>query len=355
MIVCYSEDLIDNEINNETNIRHSFNYDDDLNSLNQGYFGETILNEIVEKEISMFNDTNINKSYFDNTDYNCDIYFNNQSYKINDKDETINFLNKKTNREKETITKNKNKKDIYIITKIKKPNINNETNIKKDSTGLDLEENEEKNKNRCGRKNKTDKSNRMHNQFCEDNIINKIKGYFINSFMREFIRKHSINGGVEFKKLPSIFISDLTKEKNERLYKTKIKDILYEEEISTKYSTCNIYENRKIIDKIYKEKKEINVIKILELTFEELFIIFRRKLNDPEDMEKLKEIKDKIKGLDLLEKNNNFKDIEYLIKDIKDKYNKKLGESELNDYIENVKNLCLGYENWFLKKIGRIF
>ena len=85
----------------------------------------------------------------------------------------------------------------------------------------------------------------------------------------------------------------------------KISEILMNQEISTKYSTLDRYENRKIIEKIYKENKEINVIKILELTFEELFIIFRRKLNDPEDMKRLEEMKDKIDGLDLLETNNS--------------------------------------------------
>ena len=108
------------------------------------------------------------------------------------------------------------------------------------------------------------------------------------------------------------------------------------------------YYNRKIIDKIYEEKKEINVIKILELTYEELFIIFRRKLNDPEDIEKLKEIKDKIKGLDLLE-NNNYNDIEYLIDKIKEnekRYKPDNDNSELNKYIEKIKIYCLIYEKY---------
>ena len=96
--------------------------------------------------------------------------------------------------------------------------------------------------------------------------------------------------------------------KNERLLTIKISDILSEKEISLKYRLLDKFENRKIIDKIYDEKKERNVIKILELTFEELFIIFRRKLNDPEDLLKLEKMKDKIEGIDLNENNNQYDD-----------------------------------------------
>ena len=95
----------------------------------------------------------------------------------------------------------------------------------------------------------------------------------------------------------------------------KISDIFIEQDISSKYTLYVKDYNKHLIDKIYEEKKEIKVIKILELTFEELFIIFRRKLNDPNDINKLEEIKDKIKGLDLLEENNKYQDIEYLIQD----------------------------------------
>ena len=91
----------------------------------------------------------------------------------------------------------------------------------------------------------------------------------------------------------------------------------------------------------------MKLIKILELTFEELFIIFRRKLNGPGDMNKLEEIKDKIKGLDLLKKNNKYQDIEYLIKDIKKRY------IDTYNYIKEIKKLCLGYVNWLREKIGR--
>ena len=118
----------------------------------------------------------------------------------------------------------------------------------------------------------------------------------------------------------------------------KISDILIEQEISSKYTHFVKDYNKHLIDKIYEEKKEIKVIKILELTFEELFFIFRRKLNEPNDINKLEEIKDKIKGLDLLEENNKYQDIEYLIQE---EVRKNMHNME---YIEEIKKTCLEYE-----------
>ena len=125
----------------------------------------------------------------------------------------------------------------------------------------------------------------------------------------------------------------------------KISDIIYEGKNSRyHFGGFKAYDNRKVIDNIYKEKKETKVIKILELTLEELFIIFRRKLKDKEDMKKLEEMKDKIEGLDLNEINNKYEDIECLINRIKKNYGNSWSEIE---YIEQLKNLCLGYEDWF--------
>ena len=133
----------------------------------------------------------------------------------------------------------------------------------------------------------------------------------------------------------------------------KISDILEEQEISSKYLKCEKYENKEIIKKIYEDKKELNVIKILELTFEELFIIFRRKLKKADDLKKLEEIKDKIEGLDLSEKFGEERDIIFLIKDIENKNKEKMEKNELEEYIEKIKKLCLTYEEWFNKKIER--
>ena len=188
-----------------------------------------------------------------------------------------------------------------------------------------------------------------HNIYWEDNIINKLKGYLFNHFIIDLVEKNLLRKDIKLKKLPNKrFIADLKKKKNEELFKMKICDILRQEKISSKYSNFDKYENRKIIDNIYKEKKERNVIKILDLTFEELLIIFRRKLNDPEDLKKLEEIKYKIEGLDLLDNNNKYQDIEYfIVEDIKKRY------IEPDEYIKQVKSLCLGYQDWFNKKKGR--
>ena len=122
----------------------------------------------------------------------------------------------------------------------------------------------------------------------------------------------------------------------------KIKEILCEQELNPENKKSYRYSNKKLIEKIYEEKKETNVIKILELTFEELFIIYRRKLNNSEDIKKIEEIKDKIIGLDLLEENNKYKDIEYLIKELEKKHEE--------EYIKEVIKACLEYENLLIKK-----
>ena len=131
----------------------------------------------------------------------------------------------------------------------------------------------------------------------------------------------------------------------------KIKDILIEKKISTKYKTKDIFENKIIIEEIYKKQYEQKVIQILELTFEDLLILFRKKLNDFEDIEYIKtNIEEKIKGLDLIDNYNKYEDIEYFINEIREKYEHKISAKELEDYISSVEELCLNYINWFKNK-----
>ena len=173
--------------------------------------------------------------------------------------------------------------------------------------------------------------------YYRDNILMKLNRYCFR-FIYDIIHKNLISKIFYLKKLSLIGFHHYML--NERIFKMKISDILSEPKYNRTFNNVVDDHNRKIIDKIYEEKKERSVIKILELTFEELFIIFRRKLNDSEDMKKLEEIKNKIKGLDLLENNDKYKDIQYLIKNIKNKSYYTVS----NDYIENIKKVCLDYE-----------
>ena len=288
---------------------------------------------------------NINNSNpFDGKDEESFNYFlkfediikeDNKDDKDDNKKEETKLLNKKVKREKEK------EKEVVI-------NINNkENNNKKKNTDVN------KVKKQLGRKNNNDPVERQHNKTIDDNIINKLKGFYLNTFLRQYIQKHAIDPSIEFKKIPNKFISNLNKDFNMALFPMKISDILNNQIISTKYSTCDDYENREIIKRLNEEKKEIYIIKILDLTFEELLIIFRRKLKDENDMKKLEEIKDKIEGLDLDEKKGKDKDIEYLIKYNEDKHKETKGKKEIEEYNEKIKKLCLTYKQWFEKKTAR--
>ena len=95
-------------------------------------------------------------------------------------------------------------------------------------------------------------------------------------------------------------------------------------------------------------------MKILELTFKELFIIFRKKLDYKADEEEMKIIAEKTKGLDLLV-NDDYDDVSFLIEDIEKTYKKdeNMNEIELIEYIQNVLMSCIYYEKWFYDKSGR--
>ncbi len=187
----------------------------------------------------------------------------------------------------------------------------------------------------------------MQRPYRDDYII-LIKVKFFH-YIKDIIKKNSIEGNINLKKLPYNSISDLQRERNITLLNMKIKDILSETPIKINSRIDKAY-NKKIIEKIYKEGKELKVIQILELTFKELFIIFRKKLNKKEDEEEIKNIAKKIEGLDLLD-NNNYPDINShneLITNT-EKYKEKTEK-----YIDKIKNLYCNYESWFVSKIGRI-
>ena len=252
------------------------------------------------------------------------------------------------NEEKKYLNEKKEEEKIFKLEKIPKSEKSSDNLFKKIKNK----------KYNFGRRKKTDNNKRKHNKSCEDNIIIKIKGYFFN-FVRDITKKNFNNKAIYFRKIPYKFISNLSKKDNERLIDMKIKDILSEIPITTKNKKSHKFENRFIIEKLYFEGEEKKVIQILDLTFRELFIIFRRNLNFDEDKEDLEKIAKRIEDLDLLE-NNNYKDINNLINRIRKKSEKidedtetEMTEDDYEEYIQEMKNLCCNYQKWFNKKIGR--
>ena len=264
-----------------------------------------------------------------------------------DKNLNNNYKNKEKE-EKNYLVDNKEREIIFKLEKIPKSEKTNDNLSKKIRNK----------KNNCGRKKKSDSNKRKHNKSCGDNIIIKIKGYFF-TFIRDITKNNFINKTLYFRKLPYKFISKLSKKFNVRLMNMQMKDILSEIPITTKNKKSHKFENKFIVEKLYKEEKEKKVIQILDLTFRELFIIFRRKLNLIKDKIDLEIISKKIEDLDLL-KNNNYKDINYLIDQIRNKSKNmdedsdtEITEDDYEKYIKELRYFCCIYEKWFKKKIAR--
>jgi len=179
-------------------------------------------------------------------------------------------------------------------------------------------------KNNRGRKKKevVDKGN--HTKFVDDNIMRKIKCHFFNDINNN-LNDNLIDKSQPFLKLDNFINENLKKDYNMELMNKTIKEIYQNAKISNKYKKKNDENNKKLIEKIYLENKEIGAIKILDKTYIQLFDeLIRDKLNEfCEEILK----KEERNGLPL---------------------------EQSSIFLEKMKNLCYNYKNWFESKRGRI-
>ena len=203
---------------------------------------------------------------------------------------------------------------------------------------------------RRGRRKLGEKEERTHNKRSKDNIMRTIKVYF-RRFLYSLIKINCKNYE-DLKKIDSKFNQSLKKDYNIKLFNSTLKDIFQNTKISIKYRHYPQDSNKKLINKIYKDNKEKALIKILNLKYKEVFEIFIR--NITKDKKLNPELEKKIKGTHSLE-NRELKDINELI-NTKEKESKNNGDNQeiIDNYKQDIKNLCLDYIGWFDRKIGRV-
>ena len=226
-------------------------------------------------------------------------------------------------------------------------NENTENNIiDKEIKSIEIKNSEEKKKKSRGRKSEEEKkkgNKGKHTKKDNDNIIRKIKTFFGRHLFKYL--KNSFTEKTDLLKLEADINKKLKKDYNEKLFRTKLIDIFKYTKISSKYKLKNVETNEKLINKVMKDKREAELIKILDLTYLEAFNIFRRTINS--------KLNKKIEGTNIKDK-EKFKDLYEFVKNIRIREKKKGEKVEvIEEYIDDVKRLVYNFENWFDNKIGR--
>ena len=168
-----------------------------------------------------------------------------------------------------------------------------------------------------------------HNKFSHDNIIRKIKTQSLDFLVKKLNSCIKFRSG-KFRPLNKKMKERLKRDENLELLNKKISDILSNTKMN-KISEKRRKSNKKLINKIYNENIEIEVINILSMTFQEFLNDIRDNyLEDFLDLIKEKEIKiqNKIKN-----KSKDYFDVE--------------------SYMNLFKKLLFKYEGWFKDKKGR--
>ncbi len=210
-------------------------------------------------------------------------------------------------------------------------------------------ESSEKKTNKRGRKKKTDKTKRKHNKNTPNNIITKIKTHIINTYIISLVKKNSLNRNkkIVLKKLSNKYVRDLNTASNKKLLNMPIKKIFRRQSITTKCTRYPRKHNKITIKKIYDEKdetkKEMNVIKILNLSFRDILKMFRKRRYFRKILRKYKgrKLVNKYEGL-IIEHDDCVDFIKNVYKNIKDM-----------NYIEKLRKFCFRYEKWFKNRVER--
>ena len=135
-------------------------------------------------------------------------------------------------------------------------------------------------KKKLGRIRKNLNKKGKHDKYQKDNIIRRFKvhlmkniyDYINSSFNINNRNKNSKNINM-IKKIRSDNIKVISKNENIAWLNSTIKNI-FSQKVSSKISTVHSDYNKKLIHKIYEEKKETKVINILDKTIREMWLIY---------------------------------------------------------------------------------
>ena len=197
-------------------------------------------------------------------------------------------------------------------------------------------------KKKTGRKPKVNKNGKNdkkaeHSKFSDDNIMRKIKTKIFDRTLKRLNQSIKFYSG-EFLPLTPKMNVDLKKDLNMELLNRTIADIFGNTDLNQRYLSKGPH-NKNLIEKIYKENKETETIKILSITFQDVLNEIREKYLD----DFLKDIQKKEIDNEKKEENENEEDLQENIDE----------DCSVDKYMNDVKRLLLKYEDWFKDKKGR--
>lgn len=156
---------------------------------------------------------------------------------------------------------------------------------------------------KTGRKKKNSSVEGGHNKFSNDNIKRKFKGKFISAIL-DYINQNIKSKNIRLKKIINKQKSAISIKKNKIWIKKTLREV-FNVEITPKFLNLPRDHNIKMIEKIYRENKEIKVKKILEQKVEDFLDIYlgnrvkdKNEIFEIGNLQKFRKMEDDIKNED---------------------------------------------------------
>lgn len=259
-------------------IMYNFETPDEFLNDNYSESIEEITEKIyfIEKSHKYYHSEPINRTFFENESKELFIENNN----------AIIILS--SNHDKNSINNQNNDDDLRYFTKTKE-----ESNSKKVKIFSITKKQKRKNKLDANKKNESKNS---HNKYSEDNLVTKVKTYFVNS-LREYINiKYSeLKKGKQklLKKISPIFSKAYSKKNNQSFLQLKVKQFV-SMEISKRCRDSPDH-NEKQIEILYQQKESNECTELLDYSLSKAYELYisneKKEFSLEQDLKKLKEKK----------------------------------------------------------------
>lgn len=291
-----------------TLLEHSFSLENSINENFEKNFSQNQINNLSDNPM---NDILSSSQIYENVGFEFDFDLNN-----------IQELPKDQNNNEEKDNQ------VFTSTKITFPKIANKINDNKEIINIILEESKNENKNngkKLGRKRKNEEREAFHTKDRDDNKMRKVKTYIMN-FILDYLNKSIVYNRKQFLKINKNVNQCLRKDFNMSLMQMTIKDIFEQNKINERYNDFKKERNlnQDLIKEIFEKNEDIETIKILNMKYIDLVIIYRTEF------------------------------LNQFISDLTKKEIRAEGKKEkVESYVEQLKYLLLNYEDWFEQKKGK--